>query len=265
MRTEVDRVVGGDEAPVRVAAPFVLLDSFPAPLPASQGFVLAALGLTADGIPRFLAAEVAGGEEEEAWHAFLTRLAAVMSHRPLLVCAPGEPALRGLRKVYPHTHVQVSVSHSLRWWARQAEGAHRAPWVAEVRRIFAAPDLETAVTRFRAWRLRWRHRDHRAVEALEADLAAHLAFYHFPRRLWKKLRTVSAVRKAFLRALQAGIFGRPVPDGARAGAAGRGGLVFYRTVNAPEADGAPPTDPRWHGATAPNSPDVGRSPVGATV
>ncbi|MDQ7848727.1 MAG: transposase [Armatimonadota bacterium] len=266
MRTLVDRVVDGcGETPVRVAAPFVLLDSFPAPPPASQGVVLAALGLSAAGTRRFLAVEVAEEEKEEAWRAFLARLAAVMADRPLLVCASGQPTMcRALRKTYPRTYIQVSVTHRLLAWARQTEGA-RPAWLAEVRRIFTAPDLETAVARFRAWRLRWRHRDHRVVEGLEAELAAHLAFYRFPRRLWKKVRTAIAVRKTYLQALRAGTLGRPTLDGAGDAAGERGALVFYRTVSAPAPEGAPVPDPVWSGATPADVPEPGRSPVGATV
>ncbi len=265
MRTLVDRVVEGGETPARLAAPFVLMDSFPAP-PAARGVVLAVLGLTADGARRFLAVEAAGGDEEEAWRAFLTRLTAVMADRPLLVCSPGQVGVRrALRRIYPQTPVQVSVPHRLLAWARQVEGAQRVPWLAEVRRIFTAPDLETAVARFRTWRTGWRHRDHRVVEALEEDLAAHLAFYRFPRRLWKKVRTATAVRKTYLQDLRAGILGRPTLEGAGAAAAGPGALVFYRTVRSPAPDGLSVPDPSWRGAPAADAPDPDRSPVGATA
>ncbi len=203
---------GKVEPEVRLSAPFLLLDRFQEPTTfAPRETVLVALGLTIEGAPRFLALELAAVEDEESWRTFLSRLKAFApDSSPLFVCSPGHTALtRAIQTTYPDAPAQISVVHRLLGLVRAADCHGLVPCLAEARRIFSASSRETAVARFREWRVRWLHKGRVSVRSLETDLASCLTFYRFPRHLWRKIRTVTLVGKTFRAALQSGLLGLP--------------------------------------------------------
>ncbi len=209
---------------------FLLLDGLRRPKVAkSQDVVLCALGLSSEGIPHPLALRIVDHETEQAW----TDLLAHLKRRGiagglLLVCCDDHPALlKAAQAAFPDTPLQLSVSHRLLTLARKIDPQSRAACLAEVRQIFSAPDLDTAVARFRAWRANWMKLGHRIVGGLELDLASCLMFHRFPRNLWSKIRTVNLVERVFREARRVPQLGLPealcdLEDSAAAGEAEAG-------------------------------------------
>jgi hypothetical protein len=177
-----------------------MLDGLRRPQPDNPNEVaLCVLGLAGDGRPVPLALRVASREDEHAWRSLLAHLRARgIGREALLVVCDDHPALiKAVQAVFPEVPMQLSVAHRLLALARKVDASSRAACLAEARAIFAAPDLNSAVARFRAWRASWIKLGNRAVASLESDLASCLTFYRFPAHLWAKIRTVNVVERAF--------------------------------------------------------------------
>ncbi len=182
------------------AVAFLMLDGLRRPQPDNPHEVaLCVLGLGGDGKPVPLALRVAAREDEHAWRSLLAHLRArgIGREALLAVCDDHPALLKAVQAVYPELPLQVSVAHRLLALARRVDAPSRAACLAEARAIFASPDLDTAVARFRVWRAGWIKLGNRAVASLESDLASCLTFYRFPSHLWAKIRTVNVVERAF--------------------------------------------------------------------
>jgi hypothetical protein len=202
---------GGSADPNRSTVPireradlvYLLLDGLRRPhARKSKEAILCALAIARDGSLVPLSMRSVARETERAWLAFLRDLRARGVGRELrLVCGDDHPALlSAVQAVFPDVPLQISVAHRLLTLARKVDPQFRATCLAEARQIFTAPDLDTAVARFREWRARWLKHGHRAVNSLEADLASCLTFYRFPSSLWPKIRTVNLVEREFRQA-----------------------------------------------------------------
>jgi hypothetical protein len=195
----------GSRVPIRERADLVylLLDGLRrADRRKSREAILCALAIARDGSLVPLLMRPVARETERAWSGFLRDLKALGVGRELrLVGCDDHPALMAAAQaMFPDVPLQISVAHRLLTLARKVDAQFRASCLAEARQIFAAPDLDTAVARFRLWRAKWLKHGHRAVNSLEADLASCLTFYRFPASLWPKIRTVNLVERAFRQA-----------------------------------------------------------------
>jgi len=157
--------------------------------------------------------------------------------------------------------VQISVAHRLLALARKVDARWRAACLAEVRKIFTAPDRADAVVLFREWHARWLKQGEFAVRSLEADLASCLTFYRFPSDLWPKIRTVNLVERVFRDARRIAQPAAPPTEGWEEG----GGRD-----EPPRANGEPVL---WNGQTAsafadwdvPPGPEQEAQPAAATA
>ena len=64
--------------------------------------------------------------------------------------------------------------------------------------IYRAASRAQAEAAFRQFRTRWRQDYGPMVRRLERDLPELLAFFAFPRHLWRKLRTTSVIERCFV-------------------------------------------------------------------
>ena len=191
---------GKPEPRTRAEVVFLLLDGLRRTPPSGPSeVVLCALGLTREGTPHPLGLRVVPQEDERTWRALLGDLKADgVGPDLLLICSDGHPALiKAIHATYPETPVQISVAHRLLALARKVDARWRAACLAEVRKIFTAPDRADAVVLFREWHARWLKQGEFSVRSLEADLASCLTFYRFPSDLWPKIRTVNLVERVF--------------------------------------------------------------------
>lgn len=178
---------------------FLLLDGVPLRQTHTPSVALCALGLTLDGALHPLEIRPVAEEDESAWLTLLRGLSAQkLPSDPLLICCDGHPAvMAAIRQTFPRATVQLSVPDRLEALSHKVDPGHQDAFLTEARRIFQAHDRDAAVTRFLAWRNRWRDHRGRIVHELEADLSLCLAFYRFPANLRGTLRSVSAVKRVF--------------------------------------------------------------------
>jgi transposase-like protein len=69
---------------------------------------------------------------------------------------------------------------------------------ADAQAIYLAQDRRQAVAAARAFCRRWRSQYSLMVKQLERGLAELPAFFRFPKRLWRKLRTTNIIERCFV-------------------------------------------------------------------
>ena len=69
---------------------------------------------------------------------------------------------------------------------------------ADAQAIYGAEGRKQALAAFRVLRSRWRSSYPAMVKRLERDLPELLAFFSFPRPLWRKLRTTNVIERCFV-------------------------------------------------------------------
>ena len=162
-------------------------------------WVLVAYGITAEGRRELLAYQLARGESETSWTAFLQGmfLRGLEGRRLQLIVTDGSAGLKAaLGLVYPQVPLQRCWAHKLRNIADkvpQKEGG----CVREAAAMYQASSRRQARRSFQRWAQRWRPTRPRAVACVERDLEELLSFYAFPAAHWRKLRTTNIIERAF--------------------------------------------------------------------
>lgn len=164
-----------------------------------QRVVLVAYGITTAGRRELIAYQLAGGESEEGWSAFLQDLFLRGLEGGLLrlIVIDGSKGLRAaLGLVYPQGKIQRCWAHKLRNIADkvpQKEGS----CVREAAAIYQAASRSQAEQAFRRWAEKWRSLRPKAVATVERDLDELLNFFAVPEPHWKKVRTTNVIERAF--------------------------------------------------------------------
>ena len=162
-------------------------------------WVLVAYGITAEGRRELIAYQLARGESEASWTAFLQGLflRGLEGQRLRLVITDGSSGLRAaLALVWPQVPLQRCWAHKLRNIADKVP-KKEGSCVREAAAMYQAPSRREAQRRFRRWAGKWRSARPRAVASVERDLEELLAFYDFPPAHWQKIRTTNIIERAF--------------------------------------------------------------------
>lgn len=162
-------------------------------------WVLVAYGITSAGRRELIDYQLARGESEASWTAFLQGLflRGLEGCRLRLVITDGSSGLRAaLGLVWPQVPLQRCWAHKLRNIADkvpQKEGS----CVREAAAMYRASSRREAQRSFRRWARKWRPTRPRAVACVERDLEELMAFYAFPPAHWQKIRTTNIIERAF--------------------------------------------------------------------
>jgi putative transposase len=162
-------------------------------------WVLVAYGITAAGRRELLAYQLARGESEASWTAFLQRLflQGLEGRRLQLVITDGSSGLRvALGLVWPQVPVQRCWAHKLRNIGDKVP-RKEGSCVREAAAMYRASSRPEAQRSFRRWARKWRSLRPRAVACVERDLEELLTFYAFPPAHWQKIRTTNIIERAF--------------------------------------------------------------------
>jgi len=167
--------------------------------------VLVAYGITTDGDPLLLAVDGAAGESHDACAAFLRDLRARGLRPPLLVVSDGGPGLVGaLDRVFGASRRQRCLVH--RSWNALAKvsKADAAEVKADFWAMFDDVDAdpgEPAVAQARRhadeFAGKWRARYPGAVACVTGDLDHLVAYLHFPRAHWRRIRHTNLIERTF--------------------------------------------------------------------
>jgi transposase-like protein len=163
--------------------------------------MLVAYGVRADGSRQLLGFLRSRGESQAAWEGVLMDLyrRGLEGTKLQLIITDGcEGLAAALQTVYPQVPHQRCWVHKMRNILEKVRRRDHEQVKADAQAIYLAESRQLARVAFRVFRSRWRSSYPAMVNRLERDLPELLAFFSFPRPLWKKLRTTNAIERCFV-------------------------------------------------------------------
>jgi putative transposase len=163
--------------------------------------MLVAYGVRRDGSRQLLAFLRSNGESQSAWEGLLGDLyrRGLRGQNLLLIVTDGCPGLAAaIPTVYPRALHQRCWVHKMRNILERVRQRDYDEVKKGAQAIYGAEGRRQAEAAFRAFRRRWQRDYGPMVRRLERDLPELLSFFHFPRHLWKKLRTTNIIERCFV-------------------------------------------------------------------
>jgi len=163
--------------------------------------MLVAYGVRQNGTRQLLGFLRTKGESQAHWEALLNDLyrRGLKGDKLLLVVTDGCPGLAAaIQTVYPHVVHQRCWVHKMRNILEKVRKRDYDAVKADAQAIYLADGRRQAVAAARAFCRRWRSEYTSVVKQLERDLPELLAFYRFPKHLWRKLRTTNIIERCFV-------------------------------------------------------------------
>jgi putative transposase len=167
---------------------------------ARRRVVLAAYGVTRQGIKELIDFRVEAKEDAAGWGRFLLSLwrrglqgAALR----LIVSDGGKGVLAAVGDVYPEAPHQRCWFHKMSNVASKVKKRHAAACLQGLRAVYQAPTRRAAERAYTAWARRWQHPEPAAVRCVAQDLEALLRFYAVPAAHRKMVRTSNAIERCF--------------------------------------------------------------------
>jgi putative transposase len=161
--------------------------------------ILVAYGITASGKREVIDYQLAQGESEASWVAFLQNLylRGLEGRHLKLITTDGSTGLgAALPLAFPCVPVQLCWAHKMRNIADKVPRKDGS-CVAEASAIYRAKNKNEAQRAFQQWKRRWEERRPKAVACVERDLETLLHFFEVPQAHWKKVRTTNVIERAF--------------------------------------------------------------------
>jgi putative transposase len=163
--------------------------------------MLVAYGVRLDGTRQLLGFLRTRGESQAHWEALLNDLyrRGLKGDKLLLVVTDGCPGLAAaIQTVYPRAAHQRCWVHKMRNILEKVRKRDYDAVKTDAQAIYLADGRRQAVAAARAFCRRWRTDYPSVVKQLERDLPELLAFFRFPKHLWRKLRTTNIIERCFV-------------------------------------------------------------------
>lgn len=163
--------------------------------------MLVAYGVRRDGTRQLLGFLRTQGEGQAHWEALLGDLyrRGLKGDKLLLIVTDGCPGLAAaIQTVYPRAAHQRCWVHKMRNILEKVRKRDYDAVKADAQAIYLADGLRQAQGAARVFCRHWRRDYPSVVRQLERDLPELLAFYRFPKHLWRKLRTTNIIERCFV-------------------------------------------------------------------
>jgi putative transposase len=163
--------------------------------------MLVAYGVRRDGRRELLSFMRSQGESQGAWEGLLNDLyqRGLRGKHLQLIITDGCPGLAGaIQTVYPRVLHQRCWVHKMRNIREKGRKRDRDELKQMAQGIYLAADRKQARAAFRRFKLRWQTEYPTMVKQLDKDLPDLLAFFSFPKHLWKQLRTTNIIERCFV-------------------------------------------------------------------
>ena len=163
--------------------------------------MLVAYGVRQNGTRQLLGFLRTQGESQAHWEALLNDLyrRGLKGDKLLLVVTDGCPGLAAaLETVYPRVAHQRCWAHKMRNILEKARKRDYDAVKTDAQAIYLADGRRQAQAAARTFCRRWRSTYPAMVRRLERDLPELLAFFRFPKHLWRKLRTTNVIERCFV-------------------------------------------------------------------
>lgn len=161
--------------------------------------ILAVVGINPQGEKEVLGFTTGERENQHAWQDLLTDLKQRgLQHVDLWISDGHQATINAISQHFPHAQRQRCVLHKMNnvlgYIPKQQQPAVRP----ELKAIFYQESLEKAQQEFVAFCAKFEALYPKAVECLQRDIDACLAFYAFPKRHWRTIRTNNLIERLFL-------------------------------------------------------------------
>jgi putative transposase len=163
--------------------------------------MLVAYGVRQDETRQLLGFLRTKGESQAHWEALLNDLyrRGLKGDKLLLAVTDGCPGLAAaIQAVFPRTAHQRCWVHKMRNILEKVRKRDYDAVKADAQAIYLAKGRRQAEAAARAFCRRWRNEYPSVVRQLERDLPDLLAFFRFPKHLWRKLRTTNIIERCFV-------------------------------------------------------------------
>ena len=163
--------------------------------------MLVAYGVRQDGRRQLLSFMHSQGESQAAWEAMLNdlyRRGLHGRHLQLIITDGCAGLAAAIQAVYPRVPHQRCWVHKMRNIREKGRKRDRDELKQMAQAIYLAKDRKQARAAFRCFKLRWQSEYPTMVKQLEKDLPQLLAFFSFPKHLWKPLRTTNIIERCFV-------------------------------------------------------------------
>ena len=163
--------------------------------------MLVAYGVRQDGTRQLLGFLRTKGEGQAHWEALLNDLyrRGLKGDKLLLIVTDGCPGLAAaIQTVYPRAAHQRCWVHKMRNILEKVRKRDYDAVKTHAQAIYLAGSRRQAEAAARSFCRRWRPDYPSLVRQLERDLPELLAFYRFPKHLWRKLRTTNIIERCFV-------------------------------------------------------------------
>ena len=163
--------------------------------------MLVAYGVRHDGQRRLLAFQRSPGESQAAWEGFLRELyrRGLEGKNLQLVVTDGCAGLAAaLQTVYPRVPHQRCWVHKMRNILEKVRKRDYDAVKIDAQAIYRAESVGKAQRAYQKFQSRWGETYPAIVRQLEKDLQDLRSFFHFPRHLWRKLRTTNVIERCFV-------------------------------------------------------------------
>jgi putative transposase len=160
--------------------------------------IIAVVGITAAGEREVLAFSVGERENQPAWEALLEDLKQRGVQQVDLWVTDGHQAmLQAIESQFPRAVRQRCVQHKMANVLGYIPLSQQAQVEPELKALFYQANREQADQAWAAFCAKYAQHYPSAVECLNRDQEACLAFYAFPQRHWKTIRTTNAIERLF--------------------------------------------------------------------
>jgi putative transposase len=181
---------------------YLFVDGFPVRI--SQAYkrpymALVALGIKPDGSQEIIDFTIVSSEKTILCQSFLENLyrRGLEGKKLKMIVHDGAPALfEASQWIYPKVPQQGCWIHKLRNVAKSIrKRAHRKALLIEVKRVFQASNLSSAIQKARRLVEKWRAEEPQAVNKFCFNLDWYLNFYYQPKRLWPVLSSTNHLER----------------------------------------------------------------------
>ncbi|MBU3959171.1 IS256 family transposase [bacterium] len=175
-------------------------------LKAVKKLVLVAYGITLFGKKELISFRIASSESQAAWEAFLNDLynRGLKGENLKLIITDGcKGLIAALDTVYAYTKRQHCWVHKLRNVSKYLKKCDQKQVLSEAKKIYQAETKREAAHLFKTWKRHWSNLYPNAVNCIEKDLDALLAFLEisapkdYAKLIRKRIRTTNVIERAF--------------------------------------------------------------------
>lgn len=160
-----------------------------------------AYGVRRDGSRQLLTFLRSQGESQQAWEGLLEdlyRRGLVGKNLELIVTDGCADLAAAIQTVYPRVLHQRCWVHKMQNILDKVRQRGYDAVRAAAQAIYGAGSLREAQSAFHSFQCQWRHAYPGMVKQLRKDLSELPSFFHFPRHLWRKLRTTNVIERCFV-------------------------------------------------------------------